>query len=85
MRCVLGLFVLVALVGFGASGTAAASGSLHRQGRMLALSAAQQVCPSNPIVPLVEPEARDVMNVDAAQQIAAAPASRSGSSPTAST
>jgi hypothetical protein len=37
---------------------------------MLALSAAQQVCPSNPIVPLVEPEARDVMNGDAAQQIA---------------
>jgi hypothetical protein len=65
-----GLFVLVALVGLAVSGSAAASGSVHRQGRMLALSAAQQVCPSNPIVPLVEPEARDVMNVDAAQQIA---------------
>ena len=30
---------------------------------------AQQVCPSNPAQPLIEPEARQVMNVDAADQI----------------
>jgi subtilisin family serine protease len=29
----------------------------------------QQICPSNPAQPLVEPEARQVMNVDAADQI----------------
>src|SRR5215467_4593446 len=31
--------------------------------------AAQQICPSNPANPIVEPEAREVMNVAAAQQI----------------
>ena len=31
---------------------------------------AQQICPSNPSQPLIEPEARTVMNVDAAEQIA---------------
>ena len=30
----------------------------------------QQVCPANPSQPIIEPEARDVMNVDAAEQIA---------------
>ena len=30
----------------------------------------QQICPSNPAQPLIEPEARQVMNVDAAEQIA---------------
>ncbi|HEV2450879.1 MAG TPA: hypothetical protein VGS62_03000 [Streptosporangiaceae bacterium] len=30
----------------------------------------QQICPSNPAQPLIEPEARQVMNVDAANQIA---------------
>jgi hypothetical protein len=30
---------------------------------------AQQVCPSNPAKPLIEPEARTLMNVDAAQKI----------------
>ena len=30
---------------------------------------AQQVCPSNPAQPLIEPEARTLMNVDAAQKI----------------
>jgi subtilisin family serine protease len=30
----------------------------------------QQICPSNPAQPLIEPEARTVMNVDAAEQIA---------------
>jgi hypothetical protein len=29
----------------------------------------QQICPSNPSQPLVEPEARQVMNVDAAEQV----------------
>jgi Subtilase family/Peptidase inhibitor I9 len=29
----------------------------------------QQICPSNPAQPLVEPEAREVMNVDAAEQV----------------
>ncbi len=32
-------------------------------------NAPQQICPSNPAQPLVEPEAREVMNVDAADQI----------------
>jgi subtilisin family serine protease len=32
-------------------------------------SGAQQVCPSNPAQPLIEPEARTVMNVNAADQI----------------
>jgi hypothetical protein len=31
--------------------------------------AAQQVCPSNPAQPLIEPESRTLMNVDAANQI----------------
>jgi subtilisin family serine protease len=30
----------------------------------------QQVCPANPSQPIIEPEARDVMNVNAAEQIA---------------
>src|SRR5215471_9408732 len=33
-------------------------------------NAPQQICPSNPSQPLVEPEAREVMNVDAADQLA---------------
>src|SRR5262249_52869539 len=33
-------------------------------------SSPQQICPSNPAQPLIEPEAREVMNVDAAEQIA---------------
>src|SRR5215471_9017512 len=33
-------------------------------------NAPQQICPSNPSQPLVEPEAREVMNVDAANQVA---------------
>jgi subtilisin family serine protease len=39
----------------------------HRNG--LTSDASQQICPSNPAQPLVEPEARQVMNVDAANQI----------------
>jgi len=33
-------------------------------------AAAQQICPSNPAQPIIEPEARTVMNVDAAERIA---------------
>jgi Subtilase family len=36
----------------------------------LASSGPQPICPSNPAQPLVEPEAREVMNVDAAEQLA---------------
>src|SRR5215472_15868134 len=35
----------------------------------LAADPTQQICPSNPAQPLIEPEARQVMNVDAANQI----------------
>ena len=35
----------------------------------MAPNATQQICPSNPAQPLIEPEARQVMNVDAANQI----------------
>src|SRR5690348_4225378 len=41
----------------------------HRGRRLPANSPGQQICPSNPAQPLVEPEAREVMNVDAANQI----------------
>jgi subtilisin family serine protease len=41
----------------------------HRGRRLPANSPSQQICPSNPAQPLVEPEAREVMNVDAADQI----------------
>ena len=41
----------------------------HRGSRGLANGPTQQICPSNPAQPLVEPEARQVMNVDAANQI----------------
>jgi subtilisin family serine protease len=37
--------------------------------RSSATAATQQVCPSDPAQPLIEPEARQVMNVDAADQI----------------
>jgi hypothetical protein len=36
----------------------------------VASSGPQQICPSNPAQPLIEPEAREVMNVDAAEQLA---------------
>ncbi len=39
----------------------------HRHGNAPATT--QQICPSNPAQPLIEPEARTVMNVNAAQQI----------------
>jgi subtilisin family serine protease len=56
------------------SGTAAASPAIRasgsHSGAKASPAAAQQICPSNPAQPLIEPEARTVMNVDAAQQIA---------------
>jgi hypothetical protein len=36
----------------------------------VASSGPQPICPSNPAQPLIEPEAREVMNVDAAEQLA---------------
>ncbi len=36
----------------------------------LASSGPQPICPSNPAQPIIEPEAREVMNVDAAEQLA---------------
>jgi len=41
-----------------------------RHSRASTTSAGQQICPANPSQPLIEPEARTVMNVAAAQQIA---------------
>jgi hypothetical protein len=43
------------------------AGARHHHG--LANSPTQQICPSNPAQPIVEPEAREVMNVAAANQI----------------
>jgi subtilisin family serine protease len=43
------------------------AGARHHHG--LANASNQQICPSDPSKPLVEPEAREVMNVDAADQI----------------
>jgi subtilisin family serine protease len=50
------------------SGAGPAFPRLGHQGH-LANGPTQQICPSNPAQPLVEPEARQVMNVDAANQI----------------
>ena len=51
------------LGGAGAASSGAASGNAAQA------SATQQICPANPAQPLIEPEARQVMNVDAADQI----------------
>jgi subtilisin family serine protease len=48
---------------------AARRGHHHLTAGTRQADAAQQICPSNPAQPLVEPEARQVMNVDAANQI----------------
>ena len=42
----------------------------HRHRGVASPAAAQQICPANPAQPLIEPEARTVMNVAAANQIA---------------
>src|SRR5690348_137291 len=53
------------------SGAGPAFPRLGHHGRRSPVNAPnQQICPSNPAQPLVEPEARQVMNVDAAEQIA---------------
>src|SRR5215467_3746931 len=64
------LLAVAVLVGISPAGIAAASGSGTPNHLGSVLAVPQQICPSNPAVPLVEPEARDVMKVDAAQQIA---------------
>ncbi len=43
--------------------------TVRRGHRSTASDPAQQICPSNPAQPIVEPEAREVMNVAAADQI----------------
>jgi hypothetical protein len=43
--------------------------AMTRHHRRLARRLSQQTCPANPSQPLVEPEARQVMNVDAANQL----------------
>jgi subtilisin family serine protease len=43
--------------------------TIHRGRHGVTSNASQQICPSNPAQPLVEPEAREVMNVAAANQI----------------
>ncbi len=42
----------------------------RRIGPRVASPSGQQICPTNPAQPIVEPEARTAMNVDAAEQIA---------------
>ena len=42
----------------------------HRHRGTASPAATQQICPANPAQPLIEPEARTVMNVAAANQIA---------------
>jgi hypothetical protein len=52
-----------------AAGTRAADGAMAAHHGAAAHDAAQRICPSNPAQPLIEPESRTLMNVDAAQQI----------------
>ena len=51
-------------------GTMAADHAKVAQHGAAAGGAAQRICPSNPAQPLIEPESRTLMNVNAAQQIA---------------
>jgi subtilisin family serine protease len=59
--------------GPGGSGPSPAGRAPARSARgaspLVATTGPQQICPSNPAQPLIEPEARTVMNVPAAQQI----------------
>ena len=57
-------------LGGGPGAAAPHSARSVRQARSSTAAAVQQICPSNPAQPLIEPEARTVMNVDAAEQIA---------------
>ena len=51
------------------SGPGPALGAMAGKAPHAASTGAQPICPSNPAQPLIEPEAREVMNVAAAQQI----------------
>ena len=51
------------------SGAGPAFPAMVRRHHGLVNSPTQQICPSNPAQPIVEPEAREVMNVAAANQI----------------
>ena len=52
------------------SGPGPALGALAGKSSHATSTGPQQVCPSNPAQPLIEPEAREVMNVAAAEQLA---------------
>jgi subtilisin family serine protease len=54
---------------FASLGSAGAASAGAASGNAARASATQQICPANPAQPLIEPEARQVMNVDAADQI----------------
>jgi subtilisin family serine protease len=54
---------------FASLGNSAAPTSTTASGSNAPASGTQQICPTNPAQPLIEPEARQVMNVDAADQI----------------
>ncbi len=51
------------------SGPGPALGAMAGKSANATSTGPQQICPTNPAQPLVEPEARQVMNVDAAEQI----------------
>jgi hypothetical protein len=51
------------------SGPGPALGAMAAKSAHATSTGTQQICPSNPAQPLVEPEARQVMNVDAAEQV----------------
>src|SRR6185312_16037513 len=52
------------------SGPGPALGAMAGKSSHATSTGAQPICPSNPAQPLIEPEARQVMNVDAAEQLA---------------
>jgi len=52
------------------SGPGPALGALAGKSSHATSTGPQQICPSDPAQPLIEPEAREVMNVDAAEQLA---------------
>jgi hypothetical protein len=55
---------------FAPLGNGVPAGTASGHGASTKAAASQQICPSNPAQPLIEPEARQVMNVDAANQLA---------------
>src|ERR1700722_18602892 len=62
-------FASLGSAGAASAGAASSASASAGSGKAAPSSATQQVCPSNPAQPLIEPEARQVMNVDAAEQI----------------